>query len=129
MLEACQACDYEQYTDVWDEMIETVTTQLESTWNISRWHTGAMYGGGDDGDDEDDDVRVPEDTKVLVLETSDITDFFTQYKPNQKLRTKNEESLNVCNFHPTSAMLRKLRTAERYYRQLVANVDYVSHNQ
>ena len=110
------ACDYNNGTDVWDEMIQEVTDQLQAAWQVSRvfvlesLHTAS--------------VSLPSDTTILTLESSDVSDFFGRYKPALTLLQANRERLDVCEFRITSEMARKLRPAQTFYRQLVANVDY-----
>ena len=109
VLDACKVCEYDDYTDVWDDMMKEVTQQLEAAWQVARLETN---------------TSLPANTKVLVMENNDITDFFGRYKPENKLFVSNKEKVLTCNFRPTSTMMKKLERAQRIYRQLVANLAY-----
>ena len=131
VLAACQACTYENFTDVWDEMIQDVTNQLQASWHVSRLRIPSGTNSSSDAPPDDSlvaiptrQVSLPQDTIMLTLETDDITAFFTKYKPKFKLKQRNQALHDTCNFRPTSAMTQKLYRAQAIYRQLVANVDY-----
>lgn len=95
-------------------MIQDVTDQLHSAWLVSRVFLGSLNRS----------VSLPLDTKILTLEASDISNFFGRFKPDLDLPQANKERLGVCEFRISSEMARRLRDAQFYYRQLVANVDY-----
>ena len=109
-------CDYNNGTEVWDGMIEEVNEQLQAAWQVSRVFRGSL--------NNTNVSSLPAGTTILTLESNDISDFFQQYKPDLKLKQANRERLDVCEFRITSEMARKLRSAQFYYRQLVANIDY-----
>ena len=115
-LEACGACQYENYTDVWDSIANSTSNLLQDSWEVSRLvlgnNTSALR------------ASLPPDTTVLAMETNDITDFFAAYDSQHKMRPSNPERLAYCNFHVPSAMMRRLKEGGYYYRQLVANKDY-----
>lgn len=112
ILDACAICDYNNHTDVWDEMMQDVTDQLQAAWQVSQLQTHS------------DQIQLPSDTQILTLENSDITDFFARFKPGHPVKAVNQEKLRICNFRPTSAMTKKLAQAQKIYRQLVANKGY-----
>mmetsp|Transcript_13925 Transcript_13925/g.26693 ORF Transcript_13925/g.26693 Transcript_13925/m.26693 type:complete len:335 (+) Transcript_13925:152-1156(+) len=114
IIDTCKACDYNNGTEVWDGMIQEVNDQLQGSWQVSRVFLGSLNTS----------VSLPADTTILTLESSDITAFFERYKPDLKLKQANRERLDVCEFRITSEMARKLRSAQFFYRQLVANIDY-----
>ena len=114
VLDACKACKYEEYTDVWDNIILSVTDQLESAWKVSRMFVH----------DVGLSFVLPDTTRVLALDSSDITDFFGRFKPEHQLKNINLEDTKTCNFRMPSEMPRKLVHAQKLYRQLIANNDY-----
>ena len=104
ILDACAVCDYNNYTDVWDAMMQDVTNQLQAAWQVSQLLQSTTTTTSH--------VNLPADTHILTLENSDITDFFARFKPEHPLKAVNQERLNNCNFRPTSAMTKKLAQAQ-----------------
>ena len=100
ILDACAICDYNNHTDVWDEMMHDVTDQLQAAWQVSQLQT------------HNDQIQLPGDTQILTLENSDITNFFARFKPDHPLKAVDQEKLRICNFRPTSAMTKKLAQAQ-----------------
>ena len=112
MIDACVACDYSQYTDIWDEYVAEINRQVESIYNVA--HYVAPKG-----------TSIPVDRiQVFTMEPNDIDDFFYQWDPSFQFPAKNPENNTLCNFRVPSAMMKKLRPAQAYYRQLVTGIDF-----
>ena len=123
ILDACAVCDYNNYTDVWDGMMQDVTEQLQAAWQVASLERGDTL---DNNNNNSSSMQLPPNSHMLTLENSDITDFFARFKPEHPLKAVNKERVQICNFRPTSAMTKKLDEAEKIYRQLVANKAYQS---
>lgn len=113
-LAACNACNYDEYTDVWDEFVDEITGQLEAAYHISRYDSATAIN--------------LDQVQILVLETPDIDNFFAQWKPEMSLKSFNKAKNHHCDFRPAAEMFHKAARARDFYRQLVYGVDIAATN-
>lgn len=112
ILAACQACNYSEYTDVWDGYVDEINRQVDSVFKVAHYLAPNQ-------------LSMPWDRiQVFTMEPNDIDDFFYQWNPDYKFPPQNAEELSTCNFRVPSIMMKKLRPAQALYRQLVTGIDF-----
>ena len=110
---ACQACDYDVETKVWEEYVAVVERQLTSAYLVAHWLMPTS------------DHKLPiNTTTILTIEANDLDAFWHDFQPNRPLDRQNPEKLELCSFRPTTELLKALRPAENIYRRLVAGRDF-----
>ena len=112
IMDACRACNYSQYTDVWDDYVAEINRQVTSIYNVAHYLAPNA-------------TALPMDRiQVFTMEPNDIDDFFYQWNPKFQFPAKNPEDHSLCNFRVPSSMMKKLRPAQELYRQLVTGIDF-----
>jgi hypothetical protein len=109
VLQACNACDFNQYTDVWMSMANETLRQLNNVWQVSQFNPA------------DYPILEGRDVQVFALELPDVSAFFKSWKPAMELPLgRNAEDLHRCNFYTPSTLIKYLRPGNEIYRHLVA---------
>ena len=113
MQQACLACKYENYTDVWDRFATRITTQLSGAWRAVHLlpDNAANFTHA-----------TPDRLQVAMIEPNDIDAFLRAWHPELKFEKVNEELLNRCYFRMSKEYLQQLAPAAEWYRRFVAGM-------
>lgn len=136
--EACEACLYENSTDVWHFMAFIIERQIMGAYRVSRSLT-------DRGDPDEHYVHHNATTatvqvytphehpvqnftldktrlQVLTMETNDVDSFLWHWQPEGIFGVANPEKAGRCSFRLTTELLKELRPALSIYRKLLAGL-------
>lgn len=131
VLSACRSCNYNDgnatHAAVWKSMADETLRQLQNVHRVAQfpqriqnWNRLEPLGYKPKQWPRVNTTR--DYVKVFTLELSDVSDFFTQWHPHFPYpQPRNPEDLHTCNFYTPSALIKYLRPAQEWYRQLVAS--------
>uniref|UniRef100_A0A7S3P7W5 Sulfotransferase n=1 Tax=Amphora coffeiformis TaxID=265554 RepID=A0A7S3P7W5_9STRA len=136
--EACEACLYENSTDVWHFMAFIIQRQITGAYRVSRsiMDTGDQdeYYVHHNSSTATVKVYTPHEHKVqnftldktrlqvLTMETNDVDSFLWHWQPESIFGVANPEKAGRCSFRLTTELLKELRPALSTYRKLLTGL-------